>query len=406
MKQSEQKTSRGFIRKRIVPALALLVCTACAIGTVPVEPVAAATVTDSKVKNYENQIAAYEAQLKSLKNTISSTASEVEKYETEKQRIDKEIELLGSKIEATQGLIEALNGDITTKEQEIASKEQEYEEKYEQFKTRMRVTYEEGQVSYLEMLFDADSLADFLSRVDRIGSMLDYDTKVMDTLESERIALEEAKTGLETSRSETQVLLAQLKQDEDDLEAAAEEAASYLKKLQSNQAVYQAMYASNQKKMEEADAALEKYLKELEEKQKQQNAKYVGGEYMWPVPTTYTRVSSGYGWRDSPISGQQEFHNGIDIPAAYGTDIYAANAGTVITATYHWSYGNYVMVDHGGGKVTLYAHCSKLLVKVGDKVTKGQVIARVGSTGSSTGNHLHFSTYSGGAHYNPMQHFS
>ena len=132
---------------------------------------------------------------------------------------------------------------------------------------------------------------------------------------------------------------------------------------------------------------------------------YIGGTFMWPVPLSNTSVSSECSWRTNPFSGKSEFHNGIDIPAPFGTDVYASNGGTVIKATYHYSYGNYIMIDHGGGYVTLYAHNSKLLVAVGDKVTKGQVIAKVGSTGDSTGNHCHFTVYLNGEIVNPRKFF-
>ena len=189
------------------------------------------------------------------------------------------------------------------------------------------------------------------------------------------------------------------------MQKKSEEAQARIDQLKSDIATSQAYQAQNEKLREEFEAQLEARIKELEEEQKKKNSKYVGGELQWPVPLDYTKVTSGYAWRTSPITGRKELHNGIDIPAPLGTSVYAANTGTVVIATWHYSYGNYIMIDHGGGIMTLYAHNSQLLVSVGDKVKKGQVIAKVGSTGDSTGNHCHFSVRNNGSFIDPMQYF-
>ena len=118
------------------------------------------------------------------------------------------------------------------------------------------------------------------------------------------------------------------------------------------------------------------------------------------------KVSSYFGWRTSPLTGKPEYHNGVDIPAAYGSAIYAADGGTVLISERHYSYGNYIVIDHGNGLSTLYAHNTKNLVKVGDVVDKGQQIATCGSTGDSSGNHCHFSVRVDGSPVNPMNYIS
>lgn len=132
----------------------------------------------------------------------------------------------------------------------------------------------------------------------------------------------------------------------------------------------------------------------------------VTGKYAWPTESGYTKISSYFGWRTSPLTGKPEFHNGVDIPAAYGTAIYAVDGGTVILSERHYSYGNYIVIDHGNGLSTLYAHNTKNLVKVGDVVDKGQQIATCGSTGDSSGNHCHFSVRVDGSPVNPMNYIS
>lgn len=406
MKKNRELTSFANIRKKLLrigtlAVSAVLVTLAVTSGSGD-SLSATKKLTDSKVESYEAQLAKLNQQMETLQGQISTAKSDIEKTIAEKERIDGELNILIQKIDVTNALINELATNIEIKNGEISTSQGEYQKKYEAFKERLRVTHEDGKISYIAMLFGADSISDFLSRVDRIGAMLEYDTKVMTELKEEKANLETAKSLFEEQKAAQEIYLAGLKADEAALDKKKDEAASYYAKLQSNKAYYTALYEKQLEAEEQLQKELQAYLKELE---RQQNNKYVGGTFMWPVPLAHTRVSSYYGGRPSPLTGKWEVHNGIDIPAPYGTDIYASNSGTVTIATSHWSYGNYIMINHGGGYATLYAHCSKLLVQKGDKVTKGQVIAKVGSTGSSTGNHLHFSLYENSAHTDPMKFF-
>lgn len=404
MQENKKSTTFSSVRKkftRIGVLVLTVVCVAAAIPTAT-EPVTAAKLSDARSQELEDQIAALNKQMNNLQSQISDAKDDISKAIADKQRLDSEMNLLIQRIELTNQLIAELDGSIAEKNGEIADRELAYQEKYELFKERLRVTREDGQASYIEMLFGAESLSDFLSRIDRIGTMLEYDTKIMEQLKSEKSDLETARADYQMKKQVQEEYLAQLKVDEANLEKKRNDAASFLTRLQKNQATYLAMLERMDEEEQKLQATLQAYLKELQEKE---NSKFVGGKWLWPVPTSFTRVSSTYGGRTSPITGKWEFHNGIDIPASYGTDIYASLSGTVTIATYHWSYGNYIMVDHGGGYATLYAHCSKLLVSKGDKVKRGDVIAKIGSTGSSTGNHLHFSLYENSAHTDPMKFF-
>lgn len=403
MKNTIRPTAFGKVRRAAVRVGALALCLVLALLILPTasEPVLAA-VSDAKSRELEDKIAALNQQMAGLQSQISEAKDDISKAIAEKQRLDSEMNILIQKVELTAELIDELNANIDQKNSEISDREDAYARKYQLFKERLRVTHEEGQVSYLQMLFGATSLSDFLSRVDRIGAMLEYDTMIMEQLKSEKNDLESARNDYQSKKAEQEKYMAELKADEAALEKKKSQAASYLANLQNNQALYKAMLAKIDEEEQKLQATLQAYLKELQERE---NSKYVGGTFLWPLPTNYTRISSVYGGRTSPITGRWEFHNGIDLPAAYGTPIYASNSGKVTIATNHWSYGNYIMVDHGGGYATLYAHCSKLVVSVGDKVTRGQIIAYVGSTGSSTGNHLHFSLYENSAHTDPMKFF-
>ena len=214
----------------------------------------------------------------------------------------------------------------------------------------------------------------------------------MDSLNDILGRLREDEAALVIYRQEQQTVSNTLEAQQQNYLALQEESANYLKKLESMLSGYQSdrvgmsnTLAGYNKELEELNRQLEEELALLA----QQNAVYVGGEFIWPLDATkYKRISSYYGWRD--LWGTPDFHLGIDIPCNYAADVFASNGGKVIKATSHYSYGNYIIIDHGGGMTTLYAHNSKLLVQVGDIVKQGQVIAKAGSTGNSSGNHCHF----------------
>lgn len=398
-----KKTTFGSVRKKIIRASALVMCLVLAVLMIPAasQPVSA-KLSDANSQKLEAQIAALNEQMENLQTQITGNKDDIETAIANKKKLDSEMNILIQKIALTNQLIAELSNNIAQKDGEILDREAAYADKYALFKERLRVTHEEGQITYLELLFGAQSLSDFLSRVDRVGAMLEYDTKIMQQLKDEKSELETVRADYQNKKKVQEEYLASLKADEAALEKKKNEAAGYITKLQKNEKTYLAMLERMDAEEQKLQDDLQKYLKELQEKE---NSKFVGGKFLWPVPTKYTRVSSVYGGRTSPITGKWEFHNGIDIPASYGVDIYASNSGTVTKAEYHWSYGNYIMIDHGGGYATLYAHCSQILVSKGDKVSRGDVIAKVGSTGSSTGNHLHFSLYESSKHTDPMKFF-
>ncbi len=397
-------TDKRNIFKGALRAGAALLCVAMLVLVIPKDggQVHAANLTDSKVESYEAKLAQIEKDMKNLQKQISSAKTATEKAMADKEKLDGEMSLLIKRIDTTTEFIDALSTSISEKDGEIIDKQKAYDDKYALFKERLRVTREEGEASYLQMLFGAENLADFLSRVDRIGAMLEYDNTIMRGLKEDKASLENIRSDFATQKLKQEELLASLKKDEAELEEKSKQAASYINQYKNNTAQYTSLYEKALAEEEKLTKELEAYLEEL---QKKLNSKFVGGTFMWPVPLDFTRISSYYGWRTSPITGKSELHNGIDIPASYGTNIYASNDGKVTIATKHYSYGNYIMIDHGGGYATLYAHCSSLLVSVGQTVKKGQVIAKVGSTGYSTGNHLHFSLYEANKHTDPMKFF-
>lgn len=387
-------------RKRIGAAIcAILVVVALIFGMLyPVfSQITAQAATKSEVQksadNAKKKTEEAKKQLDSVKKKKASVSAEV-------LAIDDEINRAEDELETTEKAIAQAKVDLAIKEQELIAAEKECEKYDEEFKIRARTMYEDGTTSYIEVLLGSSSFSDLLSRVEMIREMVEYDKRMLAVLAEAREEIRQAKEAVETEKEN-------LENREVELGALKEEL-SY--RLEAKQMLLDQLYADEEeykKAYEIAEADEKKIQRELEriiaeENKKGTATKYTGnGKFQWPCPSS-KRITSYYGYRIHPVYKTKKFHSGIDIGAGYGNDIVAAESGTVITATYGSGYGKYVVVSHGSGITTLYAHCSSLLVNVGDKVQKGQTIAKVGSTGVSTGNHLHFEVRINGSTTDPL----
>jgi len=389
--------------KKLLSVIAsLLLCSISYVITATPEgffSVTAASNDDATVKSLESKIENVEKKLENLEQSIASTKSEISDEIVNKQTIDNKLSLVGESIDLAEQLINAYDNQIIEKQAEISDMEAFIEKRYGQFEEWIRAFYEHGELSYIEMIFDNESFNEVLSTAEYIAALINYQNNVMVKLEQANLKLISEKEGLEILQTEQQRTRSTLQQQKQSYEDLAEQSSNYLQTLRSNQAQYESEY---KKALEEEKKLNEELEKELE-RIALQNAIYVGGEYIWPTEIAYKRITSYYGWRD--FNGG-EFHLGIDIPAAYGSNIYASNGGKVVKAESHYSYGEYILIDHGGGQATLYAHNSKLLVSVGDIVSQGDVIALAGSTGYSTGNHCHFEVRINGKTTNPLDYVS
>ena len=353
--------------------------------------------SDSKVKQYQSQISSLQQQTKNLKNNIANVQKEAAEYRVQKKEIDALLTNLADEIELSEELIELYSNQIEDTKQEIAETQTEYDRKYRQFLDIMVLNYEEGDASYLALLLGADSLSDFLSRLENVTSILDYNKKVMEKLETLQANLQKSQQLLEQKVEEQQGLIVSL----EEAKAEAEEQLDYVKgliaDLEKEEAKMQAQIKKNQAAEAEADAQIAKRVQEL---QAAEQRKMESGTWQWPIDLNVNQVcSSGYGWRI--LYGVWDFHRGWDIACAKNTPIHAAKGGKVLLAEYHYSYGNYIVIDNGDGVSTVYGHCTTLKVKAGQVVTKGQVIGTVGTTGNSTGFHLHFEFRKNGTYVDP-----
>ncbi len=389
--------------------------------TVPASAATTIAEDQQRIKKMEEEL----AMLRSTSNNASDAYSkayaeykaamlDVEKALEVKKALDNQINSLETEIEKTQTLLNTYTEQLVVYDAQIADKEAEIEERYDRFIERIRINYEDSFTSYVQIVLNSESFADFLYHMDMVASLLDYDKRVLASLDQAKKDLQALQSQYQTLQYGAQETLDSLTEMMPLLEEKSIEASTLLAELE---AAYEKAYTSMEATKEEkayieaqvkkkeqeialADAALDKKIKEAQERERKEN--YVGGKLGWPTELKHSYVSSYFGSRVNPLYGYMEFHNGIDIPCAYGSNIYAANSGKVIVSEWHYSYGNYVVIDHGGGVSTLYAHNSKLLVAVGDDVAKGDVIAKAGSTGYSTGNHCHFSVREHGTAVNPF----
>lgn len=301
---------------------------------------------------------------------ISKLDEEIGGYETEVENINKNLESLNQQIIETENNLNTIEERLQ-KQQQLLQK-------------RVVFAYEEGQTRYLDVLLNSKSIIDFISRYYLISEIAQYDKDLLDNITKEKEEISEIEKNLVTSKENLKKLKNEQKKIMVSLENSKVIRSSYANKLSKEEMKIQEEINLYQQELDLVD--LEVLMAALNSNG---NTQYVGGAFAWPAPGYYT-ITSPYGMRTHPILKSYRNHTGMDIGAPLGSYAIAANDGIVTKSTYSNSYGNMVMIDHGGGVVTLYAHGSELIAQVGDVVKRGDAIMKVGSTGWSTGPHLHF----------------
>ncbi len=336
--------------------------------------------------------------LNNVHNKIKQTQTNLNEGKKKEKQLTSQIKQLESLIGAAEKEIAELKGSISKTQQQISvvqtnlnQVEREMEDQNDGLQGRLRAMYKNGDIGMVQILLGSENITDFMSNMDMVQKIFDNDVEILKEMEEQHKKIEAQKKELE--RLQTQ--LVSEKQQEASKQASLQNSRGEAANLRSQ-------VASDNKAMEAALDDLNKEADRLvaEIKKLQGDQAYAGGEFAWPSASS-RRVTSEFGYRMHPILKVNKLHTGMDIGAAAGTKVLAANSGNVIKAGWNNSYGNVVMVDHGGGIVTLYAHNSKLLVSTGDVVAKGQEIALVGSTGASTGPHIHFEVRVNGEYKNP-----
>ena len=407
-----------------------------------------AAVTNDEIKAKQNEISGLQdllkdqaAASKAARDRINEIKNDIEQTEEKKEELIEKIGTLNADILTTEKLITTYGEYIELKEEEIKGTEEDLNSQEASLVEFLRYEYESGSsaLKTIEFLLDSASLSDFLSNIQYIGTLMDYQDHLIQDLENTSTKYEGQKYDLSEAKKEQEEYAVSLKDQLAESEKLKKEAMEYIVKLEADQLDYEAVLQSSEEAekelterieialaeeakliKEEEEREAERKRKEEEERRKREaeeaarkaaeranssskkddaerarqaeaNAAAYGDGYMWPLPVNKWFIVSGwFGYEPDPIGSGIRFHKAVDLAANRGTDIFAAAAGKVITAKYSSSYGNHVVILHSNGYSTLYAHASKLLVKEGDKVSQGQVIALVGTTGYSTGNHLHF----------------
>lgn len=350
-----------------------------------------------KLKGDAKDLAAQQAELKSK---LAALKSDRTKAIQRRNLLDEQIANTVKAIANTESQIAGYEALLSQTAYELEENRRQEEETYALFCSRARVMEEEGVPSFWTVLFKATSFSDLLSRLSDVQVVIDYDQSVLNELRSIKAEIEEKQLYQEGLKSEAEAAKLTLEQQKKELDEQREEANQLVKELEAN-------VQENEDILKEIDEEEERIQKEIlkktEELAAQMNWSASVGGYIWPV-TSSRRITSNYGPRNTGIKGASTNHKGVDIGGVgYSTKVLATKAGVVITSAYASSYGNYVVISHGSGNTTLYAHMSSRSVKAGDKVTQGQVIGITGSTGVSSGPHLHYEITENGKRVDPKQ---
>ena len=419
-------------------ALVLALLLSLVAGFVPT--VHAATSSELKVQldALKSQKAGIDAQLAELRTQISENSSEIGKMVAEKNIIDQEIFLLYQQINNINNQIATYSMLIADKQEELQIAQAKYNDLWEKNRERIQAMEEEGEVTYWSVLFQANSFSDLLDRLNMVQEIAAADRRrlkelneaaqvVKDTkalLEEEKGALELTKVSLNETQAELEVKRADADQllkdlvargmEYEELVAQSEIARAQLMtsiantQVQYNNAIYQEWLATSVPATtkplppSQTDATTDSN-KETQSGNNTESNGSASTDEGWKVPIDYVQNTSPFGDRDAPTAGASSNHQGVDLAAPVNTPIYAARSGTVTIATYSSSAGYYVQIDHGDGYKSIYMHMSYFVVSAGQKVSQGQIIGYCGSTGISTGSHLHFGISQNGVYQNPNQ---
>ncbi len=428
---------------KAIRVLRSVLCICLALGMFLLGPVGMPYAKATNIEDLQDEYNQLEQQIAANKKKLNAIASDMENQQayidtlnaqveaTQKQAdvLQERIGLLNNDISSLNRQIESLNTKITQTQAKADDQQKQIEETFELLKKRMRAMYMSGGGTQLEFLLEAGDFETFLTRTELLRSVAKHDTelanqlseeleefnKLIKSMEADKASLQTQQETLVARKKDVQASAQQLSAKEDEINENVQKTNSYIQQLDKNSSAYRSQMKKLQADRDEIDAKIAAYIREHASSSGNSGSSSNSGgspsgssssqgttsKYLlWPLPG-FHQITSYFGPRD--LAGYT-YHYGIDISGSgvYGHDIVAAESGTVLLAQTDKSWGKFILIDHGNGMLTRYAHCSKLLVSQGDKVTRGQVIAKVGDTGNVTGPHLHFEVYEGDQRYNPL----
>lgn len=373
---------------------------------------------EASIKEKQSQIDEAEKEKKKIQGNITDVKKMVKNLESEKADLEAYVTELDADLAEVETKIAELKELIAEKEIEIEETEAELEEaeevqatQYENMKKRIKFIYEKGDTFYLDLIFSAKSYGDMLNKADYAEKMSAYDAEKLQEYKDTCAYISACKEQLDAEKELLDVAKAQVEEEEDNLntlitakEGEISKTSADINNKEAAIKEYEEYLAVQNATIQALEAAVAEERRQLAE-ESGQAISYDGGMFKWPCPS-YTRISDDYGNRMHPTLGIEKFHNGVDLAAPSGSPILAAYDGKVVAASYNASMGNYIMINHGDGLYTIYMHASSLYVSEGETVSRGQKIAGVGTTGRSTGNHLHFSVRRNGSYVSPWNYLS
>ena len=393
----KQTKGRRFFRALLALTMALL------LSAAELTPALAVTQADiDALKNESNDLS---AEKKELQAKLESLAADKSTAMERKTLLDQQIANTSAQISNVEEQIQQYAALISQKEEELIQAQEDEAAQYDLFCDRVRAMEKRGEVSYWSVLFRADSFTDLLSRLDMINEIMAADQRVIDQLKDLQAQIETAKTELETNKAEEEAAKSELEARKSELNTQRSEANALIQQLAANESETEAALDELEAEQDAIRAEIQRLNEQLIAQQAANGNSVQSnpGGYIWPVDSRY--ITSTVGGRASPGGIGSTNHKGTDIGrVGYTSPIYASKAGTVIVSQYSSSYGNYVAISHGPGNTTLYAHMSSRKVSVGQYVNQGDVIGITGSTGNSTGPHLHFEVTENGVRVNPLSH--
>lgn len=366
----------------------------------------------------EQQKIELQSQQASIQTNINDLMAQQADVIEQKAAMDEKNELARQEIELINEQIDVYTDLIEQKARELEKAEAAEQAQYDLYCKRVRAMEEEGSYTYLDILFQCRSLSDVLSAIDMIGEIMDADKRLFEEYKTARENTEKVKAEYEGTLQQLGEKQETLEAEKAELEAQIAAAVEVINQLENDIEAAKAEYAKAAAAEAAAQASINAIIAQMQAEEEaarqeaaENNQQYTGtgstatGTYIWPCPSS-TYVTSAFGMREHPLFGDERPHSGIDIAGSAGSEVLAADSGTVAVATYSSSYGNYVTIYHSNGDYTLYAHMSSLAVTAGQNVTQGDAIGYVGSTGWANGPHLHFEIRVNGSTVDPLSYFS
>ncbi|MCR5835313.1 MAG: peptidoglycan DD-metalloendopeptidase family protein [Lachnospiraceae bacterium] len=427
-----------MIKKRKCIRRAISFVTMLAVATSYMGIQTGATISEEKQRLKE-----FEQQKQDIKNTINSLESDKAAIESNIKKLDDKLSEISKTLYKTEKNLDKVGKKIENNKVKLADAQKSIELQYADMKLRIQFMYENGNQQLINLILSSESITDLLNKAEYISELSSYDRRMLDKMKATKAEIEKTEQALESEEKELLVLQTEQKEEKQNVETLVEakqqELTAYDAKIDKAEGELgqidfviksQKDEIAQMEKIEaERKAAAEKAAKEAAiqaAKNKSSSPTYVPSKpttpsypasngqtsgnvtvsgYIWPLPG-HTSISSGFGYRADPFSGQTSYHSGIDLPAPSGTPIVASASGQVAWSNYSTSAGNWIGIDHGNGVYTVYMHMSARLVSAGQTVSQGQTIGLVGTTGSSTGNHLHFSVRLNGTYVSPLSYVS